>query len=348
MKHFKYFKLLLATLLLASCNSNNHSSELQNYQVEHVQVFGNDVEDIESDHPIEDGVFSNSSNFSVTDDGKVFVYDANYFKIALFDQQGNIIRTLGRHGSGPGEFERVTATAWDSYNDRLAVFDEAQARLTFFNTEGEYLSSYAVPLSMVRSMEIQQDRIWLGRRATRTYLASYIPNPDEETHREGSELDLQNVLELTDEELQKNPEGPSPQIGSGPSGEVLIPAITPGIWYAGINAEFEDVGTALLSDSEMEPIEIEGHTYDAAAGTVLGIGTINDEQLGLTWSYMNRDVQELSKPMLEIFDESGNHVAHAELPSEWTNKVVKAGDNTIYVREAQPYQRIVKYRLIPD
>lgn len=105
MKHFKYFKLLLATLLLASCNNNNHSSGLQNYQVEHVQVFGNDVEDIESDHPIEDGVFSNSSNFSVTDDGKVFVYDANYFKIALFDQQGNIIRTMGRHGSGPGEFE---------------------------------------------------------------------------------------------------------------------------------------------------------------------------------------------------------------------------------------------------
>ena len=155
-------------------------------------------------------------------------------------------------------------------------------------------------------------------------------------------------MELTDEELQKNPEGPSPQIGSGPSGEVLVPAITPGIWYAGVNAEINDVGTALLSDSEMEPIEIEGHTYDAAAGTVLGIGAINDEQVGLTWSYLNRDDQELSKPKLEIFDESGNHVAHAELPSEWTNKVVKAGDNTIYVREAQPYQRVVKYRLIPD
>ena len=70
-------------------------------------------------------------------DGTVFVADAGNHEIRVFGLDGAHLRTFGREGEGPGEFESIYSIAW--VGDRLLAFDPPQGRIGEFSAVGEWL-----------------------------------------------------------------------------------------------------------------------------------------------------------------------------------------------------------------
>ena len=67
-------------------------------------------------------------------DGRYYVNDSGNYRIAVFDQDGNFVRGIGRSGEGPGEFQNITDISVDG--DVLHIFDSRSLRLTRYRTDG--------------------------------------------------------------------------------------------------------------------------------------------------------------------------------------------------------------------
>jgi hypothetical protein len=64
-------------------------------------------------------------------DGTTFVGDLRPVQFSVFAGDGRFLRTLGRRGKGPGEFNALTAAGLKS--DTLWVYDMLSARVTYFS-----------------------------------------------------------------------------------------------------------------------------------------------------------------------------------------------------------------------
>ncbi|HEV3049328.1 MAG TPA: 6-bladed beta-propeller [Longimicrobium sp.] len=68
--------------------------------------------------------------------GRVLVLDVAKRRLAVFSPQGTLMESLGREGSGPGEFQVPVALAVDA-RDRVYVLDLARGGLLVFDASGE-------------------------------------------------------------------------------------------------------------------------------------------------------------------------------------------------------------------
>ena len=77
-------------------------------------------------------------------DGRIVIADALGATIRFFDARGTPVRTVGRRGSGPGEFQTL---AWMGRcaGDSLFVYDRRQARMLVLSPSGEVARQYRVP-----------------------------------------------------------------------------------------------------------------------------------------------------------------------------------------------------------
>ena len=76
-------------------------------------------------------------------------------RISVFDRTGKFLRTIGRTGSGPGEFRTPHAIEFDSQG-RLIVADRANHRIQILTTNGEYIGEYR-EFSRVSGLAIGDD-----------------------------------------------------------------------------------------------------------------------------------------------------------------------------------------------
>ena len=81
--------------------------------------------------------FGRVSSVTLGPDGTVFVADAANREIRVFGLDGTHLRTFGRRGEGPGEFQSIYSIAW--VGDRLLTFDPPLGRIGEFSAEGEWL-----------------------------------------------------------------------------------------------------------------------------------------------------------------------------------------------------------------
>jgi hypothetical protein len=73
--------------------------------------------------------------------GYVYIADGSDTSIKVFDAQGRYVRAIGRKGSGPGEFGRISDLVLLP-DGRLLVTDFETRRTSFFSPGGEFLSSF--------------------------------------------------------------------------------------------------------------------------------------------------------------------------------------------------------------
>jgi sugar lactone lactonase YvrE len=59
----------------------------------------------------------------------------------VFDRNGKFLRTIGRTGTGPGEFRTPHALAWDS-RGRLIVADRHNHRIQILDKSGKYIGEF--------------------------------------------------------------------------------------------------------------------------------------------------------------------------------------------------------------
>lgn len=77
----------------------------------------------------------------VSEEGRIYVYDYGDYTVKAFTQQGEYVTTFGR-GQGRGPSEMITMTDLGIWRDSLVyVVDPRQARVSFFEKDGDFLRS---------------------------------------------------------------------------------------------------------------------------------------------------------------------------------------------------------------
>lgn len=79
--------------------------------------------------------------------GEIYVAQPEDGAVRVFDARGRHLRTLGRHGSGPGEYARVDGLGWKG--DSLWVADAQQNRITFLGRDGRVLRTVTATAPVV-------------------------------------------------------------------------------------------------------------------------------------------------------------------------------------------------------
>jgi hypothetical protein len=77
----------------------------------------------------------------VDDAGIIYVLDSKNFNIKVFDSSGKFLRTIGRKGQGPGEFEIPLMMSLIKTKGELAVH-QVTRRMSFFKTDGTFIRNH--------------------------------------------------------------------------------------------------------------------------------------------------------------------------------------------------------------
>ncbi|HET8770198.1 MAG TPA: 6-bladed beta-propeller [Gemmatimonadaceae bacterium] len=88
-------------------------------------------------------LFTQIADFKVGPDGRIFVYDWSTHAIFQFDSTGALLRRIGRHGAGPGEFNQNSGMVVLP-DGGLAQFDSRNGRISFLSSAGDFDSSWVV------------------------------------------------------------------------------------------------------------------------------------------------------------------------------------------------------------
>jgi len=101
-------------------------------------------------------------DLKVDDQGRVYVMDWGDVHIKVYDRQGRFLRTIGRKGQGPGEFDMPAFFDLMS-GGKICVLDGRQRRITILTNEGQYVSSFRFD-GFFRALAIDgQDRLFLAK-----------------------------------------------------------------------------------------------------------------------------------------------------------------------------------------
>lgn len=73
-----------------------------------------------------------------TSDGRIVVANSGSAELRIFDSAGAYLRTIGRRGSGPGEY-RGTLSVYPLDGDSLVVHDGGNERFTVLDPDGSYV-----------------------------------------------------------------------------------------------------------------------------------------------------------------------------------------------------------------
>ena len=86
--------------------------------------------------------FNGVTDVAIAPNGDIFVSDGHVnSRIVKFTQDGKFIKTWGKKGTGPGEFNLPHSLAFDS-RGRLLVADRSNKRIQLFDQEGNFLEEW--------------------------------------------------------------------------------------------------------------------------------------------------------------------------------------------------------------
>jgi hypothetical protein len=83
------------------------------------------------------------SNVDVDAQNNIYVLDIKATQVKVFDKDGHFLRTIGRKGQGPGEFEGAWKIFISSGNE-LIVEGLISRRLDYFNLDGMYIKRISI------------------------------------------------------------------------------------------------------------------------------------------------------------------------------------------------------------
>src|SRR5579862_986609 len=86
--------------------------------------------------------FNQPTDVAFGKNGDIYVSDGyGNSRVVQFDRKGNFVRTWGRYGTGPGEFNLPHSIAIDG-EGRVYVGDRENKRIQVFDSEGHYLKEW--------------------------------------------------------------------------------------------------------------------------------------------------------------------------------------------------------------
>ena len=85
-------------------------------------------------------LFYRVRDVAIDSQGNIFVVDMSNFRIQILDINGKYIKTIGRLGQGPGDFEHPSQICISNFNGDIYVKDMVRT-LDIFNRQGEFKKS---------------------------------------------------------------------------------------------------------------------------------------------------------------------------------------------------------------
>lgn len=110
---------------------------------------------IRGDEEKEEQMFQDIRTFDVNDNGDIYILDEKAANIKVFDSNGRHLRTIGKKGPGPGEFEMPISIAITPRKE-IIINDMGKRALAFFDLEGHY----------IRQLSIADKFLFFGPRVT--------------------------------------------------------------------------------------------------------------------------------------------------------------------------------------
>lgn len=91
----------------------------------------------------EEYILNRPIDIKVDEDGNIYILDWGDIKIKVYDSQGRFVRTIGRRGQGPGEFD-VPASFSLSVEGHIFLYDSRQRNFMAIDAFGVQLSSFRI------------------------------------------------------------------------------------------------------------------------------------------------------------------------------------------------------------
>lgn len=85
-------------------------------------------------------------DLAVAPDGRIYTLHRQEALLRVFDAEGEFVRTIGRRGEGPGEFDGLSSMG--IIGDTLWVLDTGTYRFSFFTLDGELIRTLPVPIEL--------------------------------------------------------------------------------------------------------------------------------------------------------------------------------------------------------
>jgi len=89
--------------------------------------------------------FSDIYDFDVDPSGNIYILDMRAAEIRAFDKEGRFLRSFGKRGQGPGEFQ-IPVYMEISRDGQLLCFDATAFRMTYFSLTGEFVKQKVYPM----------------------------------------------------------------------------------------------------------------------------------------------------------------------------------------------------------
>jgi len=125
---------------------------------------------IGGDDDREEYIFIEIQRVAIDDHGNIYVLDRRGAHIKVFDNTGTYLRTIGRRGQGPGEFQNPIEM-FLTPDQNIAVQDFINRRLSFYTLEGEHLQDQSFGDKLLGKIEMDPDGSYYAM--TTEY---YVPN----------------------------------------------------------------------------------------------------------------------------------------------------------------------------
>ena len=94
--------------------------------------------------PHVDGLFRQPTDVAWDSDGNTYISDGYInSRVAKYDRNGDWVKSWGRRGTGPGEFNLPHAIAIDR-NNNIYVGDRSNRRIQVFDTDGKFLRMFTI------------------------------------------------------------------------------------------------------------------------------------------------------------------------------------------------------------
>lgn len=103
-------------------------------------------------------MFGTISGLAVAADGTIYVYDSQVPALRAYDAEGRFLRTIGRRGGGPGEYENSDGGMAVLSDGHIVLRDPGNARFTVYSPEGEPIRSWPGLGGFMTSAPLVADR----------------------------------------------------------------------------------------------------------------------------------------------------------------------------------------------
>jgi hypothetical protein len=114
---------------------------------------------------IKEVFFPDPFTVKVTTDasGDLIVSHIFHKSVYKFDDQGNLVLTMGREGQGPGEFNYISHVTVTSDNNYFVV--DAMGRTALFDTNGELVNTYLLPAMITNTTKLPDNKMLIPERS---------------------------------------------------------------------------------------------------------------------------------------------------------------------------------------